>query len=81
MKSLVEFLARGVVADSGAVSVNALEGEASVLYELSVSPSDLSAVRGAEGATLSAIRAVVSAASGRRKAVVELVDAASGAEE
>ncbi len=74
MTSLVTFLARGVVSQPDAVSVNAVEGEASVVYELAVAPQDIAAVRGPEGATLSAIRAVVSASAGRRKAVVELVD-------
>ncbi len=77
MKALVEYLARGVVSQPDAVTVGVTEGEASVIFELGVASDDLGAIRGTEGATLSAIRAVVSAAAGRRKAVVELLDGAA----
>mgnify|MGYP003337407860 FL=1 len=58
-----------------------VEGEASILLELSVAPSDLARVKGPEGETLRAIRAVLSAAAGRRKAVLELVEPSGGDEE
>lgn len=73
MKQLVEYLVRGVVREPDAVHVNAVEGESSVLLELSVAEGDLDRVRGPEGETLHALRTVVSASAGRRKAVLELV--------
>lgn len=56
-----------------AVVVNAREGDASVLIELEVDPSDLARVNGPDGATLRAIRQVLSASAGQRKAILELV--------
>lgn len=73
MKQLVEYLVRGVVASPDAVSVHAVEGESSVLLELSVAPEDEGRVEGPGGDTLQAIRTVLSASAGRRKAVLELV--------
>ncbi len=75
MKDLVAFLVRGVVKHPDAVAVTETEGEASVLLELSVSSEDQAAVQGPDGVTLAAIRAVIAASSGRRKAILELVGA------
>ena len=79
MKQLVEFLVRGVVANPDGVAVNEVEGESSVLLELTVDPADLDRVQGPDGETLRAIRTVLSASAGRRKAVLELVDAGEDA--
>ena len=75
VKDLVAYMVRGVVKHPDAVTVTETDGEASVLLELSVAPEDQAAVQGPEGATLAAIRAVLAASSGRRKAVLELLGA------
>ncbi|MDP2306404.1 MAG: KH domain-containing protein [Pseudomonadota bacterium] len=83
MKAVVDHLVRGLVRNPDAVRLNTVEGEASVLIELSVAREDVARVNGPEGDTLRAIRAVLSAAAGRRKAVLELIPlgaAASGEE-
>ncbi len=84
MKALVDHVVRGLVKNPDAVRLNSVEGEASVLLELSVAPEDLARVKGPNGDTLRAIRTVLSASAGRRKAVLELVEplgAASAGEE
>ncbi|MES2638218.1 MAG: KH domain-containing protein [Myxococcota bacterium] len=73
MKAVVDHLVRGLVSKPDAVRLNTVEGEASVLIELSVAPEDVARVNGPEGDTLRAIRTVLSAAAGRRKAVLELI--------
>jgi len=78
VKALVEHLVRGVVSHKDDVRVNVVEGEASLLLELSVNEADVAAVQGADGETLQALRTVVSSSSGRRKAVLELVEAGTG---
>lgn len=82
MKAVVDHLVRGLVANPDAVRLNTVEGEASVLIELSVAPEDVARIKGPDGDTLRAIRTVLSAAAGRRKAVLELLapNAASGEE-
>ncbi len=79
MKALVEHLVRGIVKHPADVKVNAVEGEASLLLELSVHADDVAAVNGADGETLQALRTVISSTSGRRKAILEL--AAAGSDE
>lgn len=78
MKGLVAHLTRGLVSRPDQVVVNVVEGEAAVLLELSVAPEDVEAVKGPGGETLRALRTVLSASSGRRKAVLELIEPAAG---
>lgn len=73
MIDLVHHLVGPIVQSPDAVAVEAIEGEASVILELSVHPDDHRAVRGYEGRTLRAIRTIVSAAAGKRRATVDLV--------
>lgn len=81
MKALVEHVVRGLVSRPEAMVVNAVEGDASILLELSVAPEDLPRVKGPGGDTLRAIRTVLSASAGRRKAVLELLEPRSDGEE
>jgi predicted RNA-binding protein YlqC (UPF0109 family) len=82
MTDLVTHLVRPIVAHPDSVSVQAIEGDASVILELIVHDDDRDVVIGDDGRTLRAIRTVVSAAAGNRKATVELVgEHSSGAEE
>lgn len=77
MSELVAFLVRGLVSKPDAVQIHAVEGEASLLIELTVDPADLESIKGPDGDTLRAIRTVLSAAAGQRKAVLELIEPAS----
>jgi predicted RNA-binding protein YlqC (UPF0109 family) len=79
VSELVRYLVMPLVAHPEAVRVNEVQGEAAVLLELTVDPSDLAKVRGPEGETLQAIRTVLSASSGRRKAILELNDGSTPA--
>lgn len=81
MSDLVRFLVRHLVSAPDAVRVHEVQGEASVLLELAVDPADVERVKGPEGETLRAIRTVLSAASGRRKAVLELIEPSSESSE
>jgi len=74
VKALVDHVVRGLVRHPDEVRLNTVEGEASVLVELSVAPDDLARVKGPNGDTLRAIRTVLSASAGRRKAVLELIE-------
>jgi predicted RNA-binding protein YlqC (UPF0109 family) len=75
---LVRFLARGLVARPDDVRVSVVEGETVVIVELHVHESDLGRIQGPDGRHLRAIRQVLSASSGSRKAMLELVDSRSG---
>lgn len=73
MTELVRFLVAGVVKHPDDVVITAQEGDAASLIELKVHPDDVVRVHGPDGETLRAIRQVVSASSGQRKAILELV--------
>ena len=63
MKQLVEDIAKALVDTPGEVSVNAIEGEQTTVFELKVSPDDIGKVIGKQGRTARSIRTLLSAAS------------------
>ena len=81
MSELVRFLVKHLVRYPDAVRVNEVQGEASILLELAVDAADVELVKGPDGETLRAIRTVLSAASGRRKAVLELIEPSNDSSE
>ncbi|MCB9746360.1 MAG: KH domain-containing protein [Alphaproteobacteria bacterium] len=77
LDSFVTFLVKGLVDNPESVKVSKVEGDASVMLELYVDSDDAELVAGENGETLQHLRAVVAAASGRRKAILELMDGES----
>lgn len=74
MQKLVNHLVRPIVDHPDDVSLQVIEGDAVVAYELSVHPDDRSTVEGERGRTLRSIRNILSAAAGSKKASLDLVD-------
>jgi len=74
METLVRHVVEPIVDHPEAISVQTVEGEAVVMLELVVHPDDRSKVDGDKGRTLRAIRNILSAAAGSRKATLDLVD-------
>ena len=76
MKALVELIAKALVDEPDAVSVNEVEGEQSMILELRVAPDDMGKVIGKQGRIAKAIRTVAKAAATRKgkKVVVEIVE-------
>jgi uncharacterized protein len=69
VKELVEYLARALVSDPEAVTVDEEEHEAAVEYTIHVDSEDIGKVIGRQGRMIQAIRVLVKAAntkSGRR---------------
>ncbi|MBK7759100.1 MAG: KH domain-containing protein [Deltaproteobacteria bacterium] len=77
VEELVSYIVKGLVDSPDHVLVNKVEGESTIMLELVVHPDDVELVRGEGGETLRHLKAVVSAASGRRKAILELMDGGS----
>jgi len=77
MQELVSHLVVPIVAHPDDVAVQVVDGESTVMLELVVHADDQERVRGPEGRTLRAIRSVISAAAGRRRASLDLVEAFS----
>lgn len=74
MKELVETIARAIVDEPEAVHVNQVEGEKSVILELSVADDDMGKVIGKQGRIARAIRTVVKAAATKegKKVIVDI---------
>lgn len=75
MRELVEFLAKSLVDNPDQVQVKEVEGERSIILELTVASEDMGKVIGKQGRIAKAIRTVVKAAATRegKKVVVEII--------
>jgi predicted RNA-binding protein YlqC (UPF0109 family) len=77
VNDLVEFLARALVDDPGAVTVESFEeDDGTLVYEVTVAEDDAGKIIGRSGRTINALRAVVRAAAVRdgRRVLVDIVD-------
>jgi len=76
VKELVEFLAKSLVDEPGAVEVHSYDREGTTVLELEVAPADLGKVIGRQGRTARAIRTVLAAAGQktRRRYILDIVD-------
>ncbi|SEF57085.1 KH domain-containing protein [Paenibacillus sp. UNC499MF] len=63
MKEVITVIAKALVDHPEDVRVNAVEGESSVVYELSVHPGDVGKVIGKQGRIAKALRTVVTSAA------------------
>ena len=82
MQELVEYMVNAVVRHSDDVSLSVTEGDASVLFELSVHDDDRALLTDGEGQLIGAMRQILAASSGNRRGVLELVgDTDAAAEE
>jgi uncharacterized protein len=67
MKELVEVIAKALVDNPDAVTVNTVEGEQVTVLELKVHPTDLGKVIGRQGRTAKSIRTILGAAGMKMK--------------
>jgi uncharacterized protein len=77
VKDLVEYLARALVDNPDAVTVESFEeDDGTIVYELRVAEDDVGKVIGRSGRTVNALRTVVRAAATRdgRRVLVDVVD-------
>ena len=75
MGELVAYIAKSLVDNPDAVSVNEVEGSQSLVIELKVAPEDMGKIIGKQGRIAKALRTVVKAAATKanKKVVVEIV--------
>ena len=65
MKQLVEYIAKSLVDDPGAVSVTEIENEKSLILELRVAPDDMGKIIGKQGKIAKAIRTLTKATAAK----------------
>ena len=75
MKELVEYMAKSLVDNPDAVTVNEVDGEQSLILELKVAQEDMGKVIGKQGRIAKAIRTVVKAAAVKqhKRVIVEII--------
>jgi len=75
-KDLVEYIAKSLVDDPGAVTVQEVEGDKATILELRVAPADIGKVIGKYGRIAKAMRTVLSASSGKsgKRVSLEILD-------
>lgn len=76
MQELIAFIAKALVDDPEAVEVKAVEGDRTIIFEVSVAPDDLGKIIGREGRTARALRTLLAATSARhqKRAVLEILE-------
>ena len=76
MKDLIVAIVKAIVDRPEEVSVNEIGGEHTIVLELRVAKSDMGKVIGKQGRNAQAIRAILSAASGkvRKRYILEIVE-------
>jgi len=75
MKELVEFIAKSLVDNPDAVTVNEIIGEQSIILELKVAQEDMGKIIGKQGRIAKAIRTVIKAVAVKqnKRVIVEIV--------
>jgi predicted RNA-binding protein YlqC (UPF0109 family) len=76
MKDLVQYLAKSLVSDPGAVKINETIDEGASVLQLKVAKEDLGRIIGKQGRTAKSIRSLVNAAAtmNNRKVVLEIFE-------
>jgi predicted RNA-binding protein YlqC (UPF0109 family) len=76
LKDLIAFIAKALVDDPDAVEVRVVEGEKTIVLELTVGDGDLGKVIGKDGRTARAMRTLLAATSAKqmKRAVLEILE-------
>ena len=75
MKEALTTIINSLVTDTSAVSINEIEGEKSVIFEIKVAESDMGKVIGREGRIAQAIRTIMKALAAKenKKITIEFI--------
>ena len=76
MKELIRIMAKSLVDKPDQVNVKEITGEQAMIFELRVSKDDVGKIIGKQGATVKAMRTILSAASAknRRRSTLEIIE-------
>ncbi len=75
MRELVEYMVKALVDNPDQVTVHAVDGEVSTIFEVRVAPEDMGKIIGRQGRIANALRTIVKAAAmkSKRKVSVEII--------
>lgn len=76
MKEIIETIIKNLVTDTESVSINEVQGEKSIVYEVKVSEKDMGKVIGRDGKVAKAIRTIIKAVASKeeKRVTVEFID-------
>jgi hypothetical protein len=76
MKELIEYMAKSLVSNPDAVTINESSADGASLFELKVAKEDLGRIIGKQGRTAKSLRTLLNAAASmaNRKVVLEIVE-------
>ncbi len=76
VRELIEYIAKSLVEHPDQVHVEEVMGARSIIYELSVAPTDMGRVIGKRGRVANAMRSLLRVASARsgKRAILEIVE-------
>lgn len=76
MKEILETIIKNLVTEIDSVSINEVQGEKSIVYEVKVAQKDMGKVIGKEGKVAKAIREIIKAVAAKEKkrVTVEFID-------
>ena len=76
MKDILEIIIKNLVSDKNAVSINEIEGENSVTFEVKVANTDMGKIIGKQGRTAKSIRTIIKAIAlkEQKKVNIEFID-------
>ncbi len=76
MKEILETVIRNLVSEPESISINEVQGEQSVVFEIRVAEKDMGKVIGKEGKVAKAIRTIIKAVAAKedKRVTVEFID-------
>lgn len=74
MEALVRHLVEPIVGHPDDVQISVVDGDAALIFEMTVHDDDVAIFKGDDGRMLRYVRTILSAAAGSRKATLDLVD-------
>ena len=76
MKEILETIVNNLVSDKSAVSINQIDGEQSIIFEVKVAENDMGKIIGKQGAIAKSIRTIMKAVASKenKRVTVEFID-------
>lgn len=76
MQAFLEYAVKGLVQNPDGVTVTPVESDGQTIYELRLDPGDVGRIIGRQGATINAIRSLLTAGSAKKglRCSVEIVE-------
>ena len=76
MKEILETIVNTLVSDKDAVSINQIDGEKSIVFEVKVAENDMGKIIGKQGTIAKSIRTIMKAVASKenKRVTVEFID-------